>query len=130
VFVLAIACSNVINLMLRARSTGVVKSRSFDVGEYCGRRRGCSPSKRGARRGRRHRRRRAGFARVIAVRKVFFSSIAWPGPLFSSVCWAALLLTCVVGLIVALTPALETRRVALAPRFAARGMGNATKPVA
>jgi predicted permease len=52
---------------------------------------------------------------VIAVRRVFFSSIAWPGALFSTrLLSGAAVLTCVVGVIVALAPAIETRRLALA----------------
>jgi len=116
-FVLAIACSNVVNLMLaraldRRRemalrltlgSTALAVTRLLAiealvlvaVGGIGG----------------------VAFASlgVIAVRRVFFSSIAWPGALFSTrLLSGAAVLTCVVGVIVALAPAIETRRLALA----------------
>ena len=116
-FVLAIACSNVINLMLaraldRRREVALrltLGSSAFAVTRLlaaealvlvgAGGIGGVALASLG----------------VIAVRRVFFSSIAWPGPLFSMrLLGGAALLTCVVGLIVALAPAIETRRVALA----------------
>jgi predicted permease len=116
-FVLAIACSNVVNLMLaraldRRREVALrltLGSTAFAVTRLLavealvlvavGGVGGVAVASLG----------------VIAVRRVFFSSIAWPGPLFSFRMLAgAALLTCVVGLIVALAPAIETRRLVLA----------------